>query len=38
MDCADPAAEQFFYAASADIRDLITLEDATETMNLGPNG
>ncbi|KAK0555519.1 hypothetical protein OC846_001679 [Tilletia horrida] len=34
----DPAAEDFEYAPSIDIRDLITLEDVMEEMQLGPNG
>jgi hypothetical protein len=35
----DPAAEEFKYPVSIDIReDLISLEDAMEELNLGPNG
>jgi len=34
----DPAAEQFEYEPSIDIRELITLEDVMEEMDLGPNG
>ncbi|KAL9934635.1 hypothetical protein V8E36_006410, partial [Tilletia maclaganii] len=34
----DPAAEDFEYAPSIDIRHLITLEDVMEEMQLGPNG
>lgn len=34
----DPAADEFHYKCSIDIRDLITLEDAMEEMSLGPNG
>lgn len=36
--CADPAAENFGYPVSIDVRDLITLEDVMEEMKLGPNG
>jgi hypothetical protein len=35
---ADPAAENFTYEASCDIRDLITIDDVMEECNLGPNG
>jgi hypothetical protein len=35
---ADPAAEHFNYPVSFDIRDLVTLEDVMEEMELGPNG
>ncbi len=35
---ADPAAEQFKYPVSIDVRDLITLDDAMEELQLGPNG
>ncbi|SHO76541.1 Putative GTPase with a role in biogenesis of RNA pol II and polIII [Malassezia sympodialis ATCC 42132] len=34
----DPAAEYFEYEPSIDIRELITLEDVMEEMDLGPNG
>lgn len=34
----DPAAEELVYEASLDIRDLISLEDAMEGKQLGPNG
>jgi GTPase SAR1 family protein len=34
----DPAAEEFKYPVSIDVRDLITLEDAMEEVGLGPNG
>jgi hypothetical protein len=34
----DPAAEHFSYKCDIDIRDLITLEDVMEEMQLGPNG
>jgi hypothetical protein len=34
----DPAAEEFKYPVSVDVKDLITLEDAMEEMGLGPNG
>uniref|UniRef100_A0A0C9S9Z0 GPN-loop GTPase 3 n=1 Tax=Wollemia nobilis TaxID=56998 RepID=A0A0C9S9Z0_9CONI len=34
----DPAAESFDYPVSIDIRDLISLEDVMEELNLGPNG
>ena len=36
--CADPAAEEFKYEASCDVRDLITLDDVVEECELGPNG
>ena len=35
---ADPAAEEFQYPVSFDIRDLVTLEDVLEECALGPNG
>lgn len=35
---ADPAADTFNYPASIDIRDLVTLEDVMEQLELGPNG
>lgn len=34
----DPAADEFRYSVSFDIRDLVTLEDVQEEMGLGPNG
>mmetsp|Transcript_13361 Transcript_13361/g.22556 ORF Transcript_13361/g.22556 Transcript_13361/m.22556 type:complete len:286 (+) Transcript_13361:132-989(+) len=34
----DPAAEHFDYSVSLDVRELISLEDAMEEMQLGPNG
>lgn len=34
----DPAAENFAYDMSFDIRDLITVEDVMEELGLGPNG
>lgn len=34
----DPAAENFGYEMSIDIRDLISLEDVTTKIELGPNG
>ncbi|KAJ5279787.1 GPN-loop GTPase 3 [Penicillium angulare] len=34
----DPAAESFTYEPDLDIRDLITLEDVMEELQLGPNG
>lgn len=34
----DPAAERFEYAPSIDIKELISLEDVMEEMDLGPNG
>jgi hypothetical protein len=34
----DPAAEHFEYPVAIDIRDLISLEDVMEEMDLGPNG
>eukprot|EP00976_Prorocentrum_cordatum_P030329 617696-Prorocentrum_minimum.AAC.1 len=39
-DCSlqDPAAEEFQYQVSLDVRELISLEDAMEEMQLGPNG
>ena len=37
--CAtDPAAETFNYPAAIDIRNLITLEDVMDEVELGPNG
>lgn len=34
----DPAADNFEYPVSVDIRDLISLEDVMEELELGPNG
>ncbi|MES1921495.1 GPN-loop GTPase 3, partial [Bonamia ostreae] len=34
----DPAAEKFDYPLLADIRDLISVDDASELLKLGPNG
>ena len=34
----DPAAEHFDYPVALDIRDLISLDDVVEELNLGPNG
>jgi GTPase SAR1 family protein len=34
----DPAADHFAYPVSADIRELVSLEDVMEELNLGPNG
>eukprot|EP00834_Sanchytrium_tribonematis_P001623 NODE_41_length_34096_cov_2.002235.p19 type:complete len:242 gc:universal NODE_41_length_34096_cov_2.002235:33162-33887(+) len=34
----DPAVKEVKYNCSVDIRDLITVEDAMEELNLGPNG
>eukprot|EP00048_Salpingoeca_helianthica_P000201 m.39930 g.39930 ORF g.39930 m.39930 type:complete len:280 (+) comp10230_c0_seq3:17-856(+) len=34
----DPAAEDFKYPVAWDIRDLVSLDDVTETLGLGPNG
>src|ERR1700735_5144643 len=34
----DPAAETFTYEPDLDIRELITLEDVMEELELGPNG
>ncbi|KAH7649650.1 type ATpase [Cryptosporidium bovis] len=34
----DPAAEDFNYLCQLDIRDLISLDDVMEEINLGPNG
>ena len=36
--CADPAAEEFAYPVSFDVRDLISLQDAMDELKLGPNG
>ena len=38
LPCTDPAAESFAYPVSFDVRDLITLEDVMEELQLGPNG
>lgn len=38
LPLADPAAEQFNYPVSIDVRDLITLDDVAEELGLGPNG
>lgn len=35
---ADPAAEEFKYPVSIDVRDLITLDDVMQELDLGPNG
>jgi GTPase SAR1 family protein len=34
----DPAAEEFKYPVAADVRELVTLEDAMAELGLGPNG
>ena len=34
----DPAAETFAYEPELDVRDLITVDDVMEMMDLGPNG
>jgi len=34
----DPAAEVFKYSVEFDIRELISVDDVMDTMNLGPNG
>ncbi|GBG60923.1 hypothetical protein CBR_g16045 [Chara braunii] len=34
----DPAAENFEYPVSVDIRELVSLEDVMEELKLGPNG
>lgn len=34
----DPAAEEFNYPVTLDIKELITVEDVMEELNLGPNG
>lgn len=34
----DPAAEHFNYPVAIDIRELISLDDVMEELNLGPNG
>ena len=35
---ADPAAEAFEYPVSIDLRELISLEDVMQELQLGPNG
>lgn len=34
----DPAAEEAPYSLSFDIRDLVTVQDVMEELDLGPNG
>lgn len=34
----DPAADAFGYPVSADVRELVCLEDAMSELGLGPNG
>ena len=34
----DPAAEDFDFEPDVDIKDLISLDDAMQEMQLGPNG
>lgn len=34
----DPAADSFRYEPSADVRELVTVQDVAEEMELGPNG
>ena len=34
----DPAADDFKYPVSGDVRDLISLSEVMEEMDLGPNG
>lgn len=34
----DPAADQFDFEPDVDIKDLISLQDVMEEMQLGPNG
>ena len=34
----DPVAENFKYSVATNIRELISLEDVMEELNLGPNG
>lgn len=36
--CTDPAAEEFLYEPSSDIRDLISVDDVVQELDLGPNG
>lgn len=38
VPASDPAADHFAYPVSIDVRDLVTLEDVMEEMQLGPNG
>lgn len=40
MDCVrvDPAAEVFNYPVSIDVRELISLDEAMDELDLGPNG
>ena len=35
---SDPAAENFNYPVSIDVRELISLQDVMEELDLGPNG
>ena len=35
---ADPAAEHFNYPVAFDVRELVTLDDVMDEMDLGPNG
>lgn len=34
----DPAADKFEYPPSIDIKDLVSLEDVMDELQLGPNG
>jgi len=34
----DPAADELDYTPSVDLRSLITVDDAMDELNLGPNG
>ena len=34
----DPAAEEFLYEASLDIKELISVDDVMEQLGFGPNG
>jgi len=34
----DPAAEVFNYPVSIDVRELISLDEAMDELDLGPNG
>ncbi|GMH39381.1 hypothetical protein BSKO_07279 [Bryopsis sp. KO-2023] len=34
----DPAAEEFSYPVTLDVKELITVDDVMEELNLGPNG
>lgn len=36
--CVDPAAEVFNYPVSIDVRELISLDEAMDELDLGPNG